>query len=103
MIIPVKPGEDAPECRVVPPQEDDVVGTYYPPCVGAGCAHFRLQPILADARFVEAVKKAAEDIGDTSHNRAKAAAHVNANKAKYGMPIAPTHGYCGLAGKPEVV
>jgi hypothetical protein len=51
--------------------------------------------------WILAVKQAAEELGDTSPSRTKAAAHVMRNRAKYGLPETPTHSWCGLAGKPE--
>lgn len=70
-------------------------------CSGSRCMAWRWQPLMADDAWIEAVRKAAIDIDDKSHNRAKAAAHVNANRAEYGLPTKPYKGYCGLAGRPE--
>ncbi len=70
-------------------------------CQGVGCMMWRWQPLMADDAFKEAVKKAALDIGDKHPSRPKAAAHVVANRAEYGLPDKPYKGYCGIAGKPE--
>ena len=94
---------NAYQCRQVPPVEDEMLGATFHDCAGARCAHFRLMPLICDGPWTEAVKQAAHDLNDTSPSRAKAAAHVNKNRATYGLPTIPTHGYCGLAGKPEVM
>lgn len=73
----------------------------YRVCVASGCMSWRWAPLMADDAYAEAVRKAATDIGDTSPSRAKAAKHVNANRAEYGLPTEPFQGFCGLAGKPE--
>lgn len=70
-------------------------------CVASDCMAWRWLPLMCDDAWIAAVKKAAEELGDKSPNRNKAAAHVNANRADYGLPTSPTHGFCGLAGRPE--
>lgn len=70
-------------------------------CCANNCMAWRWKPLMADDAWTEAVRKAAIDVDDKSHNRAKAAAHVNANRAAYGLPTKPYLGYCGLAGRPE--
>ena len=69
-------------------------------CIGSACMAWRWLPLLADEAFKNAVIKAAGDIGDKTENRHKAAAHVIANRAAYGLPTQPFDGFCGLAGKP---
>lgn len=70
-------------------------------CVADGCALWRLRPHVADESWTLAVIRAAKDIDDKSANGAKAAKHVAANRAKYGLPVNPTHGWCGLGTRPE--
>jgi hypothetical protein len=69
-------------------------------CRGAICMAWRWEPLMCDDAWVAAVKQCAEDIGDKSQNRAKAAAHVNENREAYGLPTEPFRGFCGIAGKP---
>ncbi len=76
-------------------------GSFSSNCVGSYCMAWRWHPLMADQAWVDAVRKAAEEIGDTTPNRAKAARHVNANRETYGLPTQPFSGYCGLAGAPE--
>lgn len=71
------------------------------PCRAAGCMAWRWEPLNCSPEWVEAVKKAAEEIGDTTGPKAKAARHVNENRSKYGLPDKPFGGWCGLCSKPE--
>ena len=69
-------------------------------CCGSACMAWRWQELMADDNWIEAVRKAAVELDDKTPGRAKAAAHVNKNRALYGLPDQPYLGYCGLAGKP---
>jgi hypothetical protein len=69
-------------------------------CSGSACMAWRWLPLQADDDFKNAVVKAAAELGDTSNGKHKAAAHVIANRAKYGLPEKPFEGFCGKAGKP---
>jgi len=68
-------------------------------CVGSQCMAWRWEPLMADEAFKVAVQKVAAEMGDTSNGRHKAAQHVMANRAAYGLPTQPFDGYCGLGGK----
>lgn len=70
------------------------------PCRAYKCMAWRWQELMTDDNWIEAVKKAAFEMDDKTPSRAKAAAHVNKNRALYGLPDRPYRGYCGLAGKP---
>lgn len=69
-------------------------------CAGSKCMAWRWQELMADDAWIDAVKKAAVELDDKTPGRSKAAAHVNKNRAEYGLPDKPYLGYCGLAGKP---
>lgn len=70
-------------------------------CITSGCMAWRYRPHPTDDQWIEAVRKASEELEDKSANRAKAAKHVSQNREKFGLPVIPTHGWCGLAGRPE--
>ena len=73
-------------------------------CSGIDCAAWRVLPLMVDAKFVAAVSEVMKRTNPkTGKNipHATAAKYVADNRAEFGLPTTPTHGYCGLAGKPE--
>ena len=70
-------------------------------CIGSDCAGWRWKPLMVSEEWKNAVKKAAIELKDNDPRRHKSAVHVNENRAKYGLPDKPFHGYCGLSGRPE--
>jgi hypothetical protein len=66
-------------------------------CKASGCTVWRWQELQADDDYLAAVVKAAEEIGDTTTSKHKAAKHVTQNRAHYGLPTKPYLGGCGLA------
>ena len=69
------------------------------PCSGPHCMAWRWLPLIVTPEWAVAVKKVIESC--KSHNAATQM--VKNDPAKYGLPTEPTLGYCGLAGKPEVM
>ena len=70
-----------------------------PMCRGPKCAAWRWMPITTGhPAFKTALATAAAETGETRPPFPKAARLVADDPAKYGMPAAPTHGYCGVGG-----
>ena len=68
-------------------------------CAGDQCMMWRWRPLQAsDPGWQAAVKKIMDS---KSMTHPKAAQYVNEHRAELGLPTEPTHGYCGLAGRPE--
>ena len=91
------------ECRKVPPLSvDETLGSAeFHRCSADKCMSWRWMPLTAsDPAWVAAIQKASTELNDTTPNRIKAAKHVEANRANYGLSTKPVHGYCGLDGKP---
>jgi hypothetical protein len=61
-------------------------------CIGSACMAWRWEPLTA------AVKRAMHEMG-LSHE--EAVVEVTTHRAKYGPPVAPFRGWCGLAGEPR--
>ena len=70
-------------------------------CMASNCMAWRWVPLMADTAYLEAVRKATDEAKAGGSNPKLAAAHVNANRADYGLPTKPFLGFCGLAGRPE--
>ena len=75
------------------------IGNAY--CIASDCMAWRYRPHPADDQWTEVLLKVALEIGDASPHKARAAKHLSQNREKYGLPVIPTHGWCGLAGRPE--
>lgn len=67
-------------------------------CLGSACMFWRWVGLKADPAHAAAVAKLMRE-GNVAHP--KAAKMVADDPEKYGLPGKPTHGYCGIAGKPE--
>lgn len=85
--------DDAPICTSNRGNTDDKCR-----CVASDCMMWRLQPLMADPAFAEAVKARAEKTGDKDPSRRDSAAYVLAHRSEYDLHDKPFMGYCGLAG-----
>ena len=71
-------------------------------CQTVTCMAFRLLPFnMKEPGFIEAVQEHAKATGDKSNGFANSVKYVHENRAEFGLPTQPTHGYCGESGKPE--
>ena len=75
-------------------------GEWFGYCIGSACMMWRWTPLMADAAFLAAVKKAERDPHE-KRTHAQAAAYVKDNRAEFGLPTKPFEGHCGLAWRPE--
>ena len=76
--------------------------TFAPPkakdgCLGPGCAVWRWQPLPAELLSPHI---AARLIEQGNRNHQTATAWVMKNREALGIPLKPTHGFCGLGGQP---
>lgn len=68
-------------------------------CRGASCMVWRWEKITtAHPLWLPAVRKVAEEIGDTTPGRSKAAKVIADDMQAYGL--VPTRGFCGIGGEP---
>jgi hypothetical protein len=66
-------------------------------CRGPACMCWRWEKVgVSNPLWLPAVRKVAEEIGDTTPNRAKAAKVVADDMEAYGL--VPTKGFCGIGG-----
>ena len=72
-------------------------------CCASVCMAWRWLPPLCDDAWIAAVGNLAVKIDDKTPGRHKAAKMVTADPEAYGLSPRLYHGYCGLAGKPEVL
>lgn len=70
-------------------------------CIATDCQGWRWSIARMDAERIEIIRAVADEIKDRTPSRKKARDLVDADPAKYGLPAEPTHGYCGLARRPE--
>lgn len=83
--------------------EEDWAGSR---CAADKCMAWRWMPLLAtDPKYIAALKECESiDIQENGKLRkmraGEAAAYVNENRKKFGLPEKPFEGYCGLAGNP---
>lgn len=64
-------------------------------CIGPQCPVWRFQPLSAELLLPHIAARKAEQ-GDKDHKAATA--WVMENREALGIPMKPTHGYCGLGG-----
>jgi hypothetical protein len=77
-------------------------------CIGGKCPVWRWQPVSADdPMFQSAVAREKQAMAEERGKDAKPAAfhkeaveRVLANPERYSLSLKPTHGWCGLGGKP---
>lgn len=69
-----------------------------PKCRADDCVLWRWHPLQMDAAHRQAIQTR---MSDTSESQQKATKHVLENPGQFGLPTSPTHGYCGLGGKPD--
>ena len=75
-------------------------------CDGPACILWRWTPLAMGADHAAAISKEMKRIAEAEGKKGgpvyhqKAVAAVTADPAAHGLPVAPTHGYCGLGGKP---
>jgi hypothetical protein len=70
-----------------------------PGCQGPACAAWRWSPILAaDPRITAAIKTIIAELGGGKLRSQEAWAILMKDRAKYGVPIKPEAGYCGMGG-----
>lgn len=80
-----------------------------PNCMGPECPIWRWRPLSADDPAFKAAVSAemsrlADEAGAKSNMtyHREAVARIMADRAAYGLPDRPTHGWCGLGGEPKV-
>lgn len=73
-----------------------------PYCRGPECAVWRWVPLPADLpEFQEAIAARKAEIGKGGpHWHKEAVAWVMENREALGIPLEPSHGYCGIGGAP---
>ena len=68
-------------------------------CQAQDCMFWRWEPVPADhPAFLAARAKLMQD--GMAHKAA--VAQIMADRSAYGVPTSPTHGFCGMAGRPVV-
>lgn len=64
------------------------------PCIGSECMAWQWFGFPTDDAWIEAVRKASDELGDKHPSRANAAKHVSQNRVKYGLSMERA-GFCG--------
>lgn len=81
-------------------RDDDVDARFVNfPCIASRCMAWRwLSHNVTDGAFLAAL---AQRMKDTGEKGPIAIAYVQKHREEFGLPTAPTVGWCGLAGRPD--
>jgi hypothetical protein len=92
MLMPEKEAEG----RLCPVATTDDCFAY---CNASRCMAWRWQSVdVVDDAFQAAQ---AQRVKDTGEQHMKAFKYVSEHRAEFGLPLVPTLGWCGIAGRPD--